>query len=175
MAHIARLAGTNRAYLYRNWASPQALIRQATLHELKRLLHLAREVPGRLPPRCTAVRFVVRAARLLREHPVIGTMARTDPGLMHAAVLRPDTVWHQTGWQWLSEHVTGHLPWGAEQDTVTLAVFTTALPYALVPPQESSDPVADRTEIDRRVSLAAHACLGLPPACPDCAGPPGTD
>jgi AcrR family transcriptional regulator len=170
VTHIARLAGTNRPFLYRNWASTQALVREATLQELKRLLGVAREVPGPLPPSddCLAIRFVVRAARLLREHPVVGAMARTEPSLMHTAVLRPTTLWHRTAWQWLTEHVTRHLPRDIEQDAVALAVLTTALPYALTPPPDSSDPAAERASIDHRLSLSLHACLGLPLGCSDC-------
>ena len=168
VTHIARLADTNRPFFYRNWATPSVLLRDATLRELERLLHIAREVPDPPPqPQCQAVRRVVRAARLLREHPVVGAMARTEPALTYAAVLRPNTVWHQTAWHWLSEHVTGHLPRGTEQDTVTVAVLTTALPYALIPPEASPDPIAERASVDRRLSQAVHACLGLPPACPD--------
>ncbi len=172
MTHIARLARCNRAYLYRNWAGPQALIRNATLTELARLLDVARDVPDPLPPRCLSVRIVVRAARLVREHPAARTMALSSPELVHAAALRPTTVWHRTAWSWLREHVTGHLPRGATQDTVTLAVLTIALPYALTPPPDSPDPAAERQAVDRRVSQALHPCLGLPPECLDCADPP---
>ena len=168
ITHIAQLAGANRPFFYRNWATPHVLLRDATSQELKRLLHLAREVPGPLPPpRCHGVRMVVRAARLLREHPVVAAMARTEPALTYAAVLRPDTPWHRTAQHWLTEHVTAHLPSGTEQDTATLAVLTTALPYALIPPEESPDPAAERAAVDGRLSQALHACLGLPLACPD--------
>ncbi|MFC9914800.1 TetR/AcrR family transcriptional regulator [Streptomyces sp. NPDC127197] len=168
VTHIARLARCNRSYLYRNWAGPQALIRDATVAELARLLHVAREVPGPLPPpHCLEVSFVVRAARLLREHPVARTMALTAPELVHAAVLRPTTVWHDMAWSWLSQHVTGHLPRGATQDMVTLAVLTTALPYALTPPADASD-LSERAEIDARLSTAVHLCLGVSPPCTDC-------
>lgn len=173
VTHVARLARCNRSYLYRNWAGHQVLIRDATLAELRRLLQVACEAPGPLPPpRCLAVRVVVRAARLLREHPATRAMALTAPDLTHAAVLRPTTVWHRTACDWLRRHVTGHLPRGATQDTVTLAVLTTALPYALTPPSEDPDPTAEREAVDHRLSLALHSCLGLPPACPDCAPPP---
>ncbi|MFF4208610.1 hypothetical protein ACFYZE_04385 [Streptomyces sp. NPDC001796] len=173
VTHNARLARCNRSYLYRNWAGPQVLIRDATLAELRRLLQVACEAPGPLPPpRCLAVRVVVRAARLLREHPATRAMALTAPDLVHEAVLRPTTIWHRTTWEWLRRHVTGHLPRGATPDAVTLAVLTTALPYALTPPPEVPDPAAERETVDRRLSLALHCCLGLPPACPDCAAPP---
>ncbi|XUL89113.1 TetR/AcrR family transcriptional regulator [Streptomyces galilaeus] len=166
VTHIARLADSNRQFFYRNWASPQVLLREATLQELKRVLERALEVPSPLPPReCLGVRFVVRAARLLREHPVVAAMARTEPTMTYAAVLRTDTEWHGIARQWLTEHVTPHLPRGTEQDTVTLAVLTTALPYALIPPQEPSE--AERAAVDRRLSQTLHACLGLPPTCPD--------
>ncbi|MGW1159179.1 TetR/AcrR family transcriptional regulator [Streptomyces sp. NPDC002513] len=173
VTHVARLARCNRSYLYRNWAGPQVLIRDATLAELQRLLHAACEAPGPLPPpRCLAVLVVVRAARLLREHPVVRTMALTAPELVHAAVLCPTTVWHRTAWNWLRRHATGHLPAGPTQDAVTLAVLTTALPYALTPPPEIPDPAAEREAVDRRLSPALHSCLGLPPCCPDCADGP---
>jgi hypothetical protein len=111
------------------------------------------------------VLFTVRAARLLREHPVVAAMARTEPALTYAAVLRPDTVWHETASSWLTEHVTAHVPGGAQQATATLAVLTTALPYALIPPLEPSD--AERAAVDERLGQALHACLGLPLDCPD--------
>ncbi|MGV9563165.1 TetR/AcrR family transcriptional regulator [Streptomyces sp. NPDC003480] len=173
VTHIARVARCNRSYLYRNWTGPEVLIRDATLAELRRLLHVAGEVPAPLPPpRCLAVHVVVRAARLLREHPVLRTMALTAPDLVHAAVLRPTTVWHRTAWDWLRRDVTGHLPAGATQDAVTLAVLTTALPYALTPPPDVPDPAAEREAVDRRLSSALHSCLGLPPCCPDGAEDP---
>ncbi|MFI6009737.1 hypothetical protein ACIBAG_13090 [Streptomyces sp. NPDC051243] len=155
MAQIARLADTNRPFLCRNWAGRDALIREATRLEPRRLLFVAREVPDTLPPRCRQVRFVVRAARLLREHPVVGAMARTDPELVHAAILRPVTDWHTTARLWLREHVTGHITAPAERDSATLAVLTTALPYALTP---STNPSA----IDARLSTAVHLCLAVP-------------
>lgn len=167
VTHIARLADSNRQYFYRNWANPQVLLREATLQELKRVLHVALQVPGPLPPpECLGVRFVVRAARLLREHPVVAAMARTEPAMTYAAVLRTDTEWHGIAWQWLSEHVTPHLRGSAERDMVTLAVLTTALPYALIPPEEPPSE-AERAAVDSRLSQALHACLGLPLACPD--------
>jgi len=166
ITHIAKLADTNRQFFYRNWATPRVLLRDATLQELARVLQRALEVPSPLPPpQCQGVRFVVRAARLLREHPVVAAMARTEPALTYAAVLRPDTAWHGTAWQWLTEHVTAHVPGGTERDTVTLAVLTTALPYALIPPEESSED--ERAAVDRRLGQALHACLGLPLTCPD--------
>lgn len=169
VTHIARLADTNRMFVYRNWSSPQALIRDATQAELKRLLQTACEVPGPVPPPgCLSVRIVVRATRLLREHPVVRALALNEPALAHMAVLRPTTVWHDTAWQWLTAHVTAHLPRGAEREAAALAVLTTTLPYALTPPQASPDPAADSTAIDRRLALATHACLGLPPVCPNC-------
>jgi AcrR family transcriptional regulator len=167
MTQIARLADTNRPFLYRNWSGREALIREATRLELRRLLHVAREVSEPLPPRCLQARFVVRAARLLREHPVIGTMARVDPELVHFAILRPVTDWHTTAWFWLREHVTGHITEEAERDRATLAVLTTALPYALTPATNSSDP-EERATIDARLSTAVHACLAAPTPC---AGP----
>ncbi|GAB2804384.1 hypothetical protein GCM10027073_41290 [Streptomyces chlorus] len=168
VTHIARLADTNRPFIYRNWPSAQALVRAATLRELERVLDVARDAPGPLPPpRCHAVRVVVRAARILREHPVVATMARTEPALTHTAVLRLSTVWHDTAWHWLSKHVTGHLPPGAAQDTATLAVLTTALPYALTPPGLPAVP-AERAAVDERLSTALHLCLEASVPCPDC-------
>jgi len=167
VTHIARLADSNRQFFYRNWADPQVLLREATLQELKHVLQRALEVPSPLPPReCLGVRFVVRAARLLREHPVVAATARTEPAMTYAAVLRTDTEWHGTAWDWLTEHVTPHLPRGTERDTVTLAVLTTALPYALIPPEEPPSE-AERAAVDHRLSQALHACLGLPLTCPD--------
>ncbi|MPY62378.1 TetR/AcrR family transcriptional regulator [Streptomyces spongiae] len=172
VTHIARRARCNRSYLYRHWSSTQALIRDATLAELRHVLDVARDVPGPLPPsHCLAPRVVVRAARLVREHPVVRTMAVTDPELTHAAVLRPTTVWHTAAWSWLCRHVTAHLPLGAAQDVATLAVLTTALPYALTPPPDSPDrsgPAAERASIDDRLGASLHLCLGLSAACPDC-------
>ncbi len=167
VTHIARLAGTNRTFLYRNWASPQALFREATLHELGRLLYVAREVAAPLPPRCLEARIVVRAARLVREHPVVRTMARTDPELVHAAILRSATEWHTLAWSWLREHVTGRLPGTVDRDHATLAVLTVALPYALTPPKDHSDP-EERATIDARLSTAVHLCLAPSSPCTDC-------
>ncbi|MET7679129.1 TetR/AcrR family transcriptional regulator [Streptomyces sp. NPDC005423] len=48
VTHIARLADTNRPFIYRNWPTPYVLLRDSTLRELRRVLDLAREVPG--PP-----------------------------------------------------------------------------------------------------------------------------
>lgn len=163
MTQIARLADTNRPFLYRNWIGREALIREATRFELRRLLYVAREVTEPLPPRCLQARFVVRAARLLREHPVIGTMARTDPELVHSAILRPVTDFHTTAWFWLSEHVTGHITEAAERDRTTLAILTTALPYALTPPTNPTVP-DERDTIDARLSTAVHLCLAAPAA-----------
>ncbi|MBA2807873.1 TetR family transcriptional regulator [Streptomyces sp. KM273126] len=42
VTHIARQARCNRSQLYRNWRSTQALIRDATLAELKHVLDVAR-------------------------------------------------------------------------------------------------------------------------------------
>ena len=192
VTHIARLAGTNRPYLYRNWSSPRALLQDATLAELHRLLHVAGDLTDRLPPGCLEVHRVVRAARLLREHPVVRTLARTAPELAHAAVLRPTTVWHRAAWAWLRDDVAGRLPRDT-RDTTVRALLTTALPYALTPPPDAPDPDttkpdttkpgtthpdttrpdtpdpgAARAAVDRRLSQALHPCLGLPADCPHC-------
>ncbi|WP_409470676.1 TetR/AcrR family transcriptional regulator [Streptomyces sp. HC307] len=167
MTQIARLADTNRPYLYRNWASCQRLLQEATRHELRRVLDVACEIVDPLPSPCAEVRLVVCAARLLREHPAVGTMARTDPALVHTAILRPDSAWHTLAWSWLCDHVSGQVVAAADRDTVTLAVLTTALPYALTPPANPSDP-AERTAIDARLSTAVHLCLGVSPPCTDC-------
>ncbi|MGW3493927.1 hypothetical protein [Streptomyces sp. NPDC001020] len=63
-------------------------------------------------------------------------------------------------------------PRGPEQDTTTLAVLTTALPYALTPPPDSPDPTAERASIDRRLGASLHPCLGLPAGCELCTEPP---
>ncbi|MDR3082921.1 MAG: TetR/AcrR family transcriptional regulator [Streptomyces sp.] len=173
VTHIARLADTNRAFIYRNWPDPRVLIRDATLGELKHLLNVARDVPEPVPPPgCLAVHMVVRAARLLREHPVVGALARIEPTHAHMAVLRPNTVWHNTAWHWLTEYVTAHLRLGPEQDTATLAVLTTALPYALTPPPESCDLSPERASVDRRLTASLHPCLGLPAGCSLCTEQP---
>ncbi|MGW3725320.1 hypothetical protein [Streptomyces sp. NPDC000851] len=109
----------------------------------------------------------MRAARLVREHPVVRTVARTDPELVHTAILRPVTDWHAMAWSWLHDHVTGHLTAAAERDSTTWAVLTMALPYALTPPPDSSDP-GERAVIDARLSTAVHLCLGVSPPCTDC-------
>ncbi|MFJ9176706.1 TetR/AcrR family transcriptional regulator [Streptomyces sp. NPDC102360] len=173
ITQIARAADTNRPYLYRNWRDAQSLVRQATLHELKRVLTVACDVRDPAPsPHCLTVQSVVRAARLAREHPVVRTMARTEPALVHSAVLRPTTSWHSMVWHWLTEHVTYHLPRGDAQDAATLLVLTVALPYALTPPTEGTDEAAERTATNVRLASALHAVLGLPTPCPDCTPPP---
>ncbi|NUR00346.1 MAG: helix-turn-helix transcriptional regulator [Streptomyces sp.] len=164
MTQIARLADTNRLFLYRNWAGREALVEQAVRLELRRLLHLAREVREPLPSPCMEARIVVRAARLLREHPVVGTAARTDPELVHTAILRPATELHTTAWFWLSEHVTGHITEPAARERTTLAILTSALPYALTPPADPSD-LSERAAIDDRLNTAVHLCLAAPSPC----------
>ncbi|MFR9798590.1 TetR/AcrR family transcriptional regulator [Streptomyces sp. MS06] len=171
ITHIARLARCDRSYLYRHWGDAGTLLREAALREFHRLLLVAREVPGRLPPpRCLPVLLVLRAARLLREHPVVGALARQEPEAVHAAVLDTGTVWHGTAWEWLCAHVTADLPAGARRDAVTLAVLTAALPYALTPPAaaDAGRAAEARAVVDRRLGLTLHACLGLPPDCLDC-------
>lgn len=166
MTQIARLADTNRPFLYRNWAGREALIEEATRLELKRLLFIAREVTGALPQPCRQAQFVVRAARLLREHPVVATMARTDPELVRSAILRPVTDWHTTAILWLREHVTDHMTAAADRDGTALAVLTTALPYALTPPADPSD-LSERAAIDTRLGRAIHLCLAASSPCPE--------
>lgn len=167
VTHVARLADTNRQYLYRNWRSLDDLFREATLSELDHVLDRAHELPDPLPPRCCVpVHKVVRAARLVREHPVVATLARTAPEVTFAAVLRPTTPWHDLAWRWLFACVAPRLPKGTETEPRLLAVLTAALPYALAPGGES-----DRAAADRRLSLTLHAVLGLPVPCPDCHAP----
>ncbi|NGO41916.1 hypothetical protein [Streptomyces ureilyticus] len=63
-------AATSRQYLYRNWPDFQVLIQKACEAELDRLLDVASCTGGTPPQTSRLPAQIVRAARLLREHPV---------------------------------------------------------------------------------------------------------
>jgi AcrR family transcriptional regulator len=169
IAQIARLAFTNRQFIYRNWPDLTVLFRDACADELDRLLSRAAEVPGTwddpLPPTCHVVAQVVRAARMLREHPVTLATARTSPDLCLTALAWPVTPFHTSALQWVRSSLCT-LYSGRELEALAEALFTVAAPFALVPPT-SSEP-AERARLDGRLRSALHLCLTSSPACTDC-------
>ena len=169
IAQIARLAFTNRQFLYRNWPNPKILFRDACAAELDRLLDRAAEVPGTwdepLPPTCHVIAQIVRAARLLREHPVTQTTARTSPDLCLAALTGPVTPFHGQALQWVRGRLYTLYP-GKDSDTLAEALFTVAAPFALIPPTPPSP--AERTRLDGQLRAALHSCLSTTPACTTC-------
>ncbi|MGW1025022.1 TetR/AcrR family transcriptional regulator [Streptomyces sp. NPDC002577] len=168
LAQVARLAATNRQFLYRNWPSPEALFQDACAMELERLLYLAREVDDAMPPPCLLVAQIVRATRLLREHPVTRATARTSPDLTLAALARRDTSLHHRALNWLLSRLE-ILYVGPDRKALAEALFTVAAPFALVPPP-SHEPT-DRASLDIRLSSALHCCLNIGPACANCQDP----
>ncbi|GAA2625227.1 TetR/AcrR family transcriptional regulator [Streptomyces vastus] len=165
LAEVARRAATNRQYLYRNWPDFQVLIREACEAELDRLLYVASDTGARLPPSCRVPAQIVRAARLLREHPVTHATARTSPDLLLTALARPATALHTRALYWVQARLYEWRP-GTDHSTTARALFTVAAPFALVPPP--SDDPSDRERLNARLSTTLHACLGLTPACSDC-------
>lgn len=165
LAQVARLAATNRQYLYRNWPDFQVLIQKACEAELDRLLYVASDTGGTLPPPCRVPAQIVRAARLLREHPVTHATARTSPDLLLTALTRPATALHTRALYWVQARLYESRP-GTDHSTMARTLFTVAAPFALVPPP--SDDPSDRELLNARLSTALHACLGLAPACSDC-------
>ncbi|MEV5534366.1 hypothetical protein [Streptomyces prunicolor] len=170
IAQIARLAFTNRQFIYRNWPDLTVLFRDACAAELDRVLHRAAEVPGTwddpLPPTCHVIAQIVRAARMLREHPVTLATARTSPDLCLTALAGPVTPFHTSARQWVRSCLyTLHS--GRELEARAEALCTVAAPFALVPPT-SSEP-AERARLDEQLRSALHLCLTSSPACADCA------
>ncbi|GGL06200.1 TetR/AcrR family transcriptional regulator [Streptomyces flaveus] len=165
IAEIARRAATSRQYLYRNWPDFQVLIQKACKAELDRLLDVASCTGGTLPQPCRLPAQLVRAARLLREHPVTRATARTSPDLLLTALTRPTTALHTRALYWVQAGLCISQP-SADHSTTARTLFTVTAPFALVPPPW--DDPSDRELLNTRLSTALHACLGLTPACSDC-------
>ncbi|MFJ5305533.1 TetR/AcrR family transcriptional regulator [Streptomyces sp. NPDC088350] len=169
IAQIARLASTNRQFIYRNWPDPKVLFRDACMAELDSLLHRAAEVPGvgddPMPPTCHVITQIVRAARLLREHPVTQAAARTSPDLCLAALTWPVTPFHERGLQWMRGRLFTLHP-GKDLETLAEALLTVTAPFALIPP--TSPGPAEQARLDSRLHSALHSCLSTTPACTDC-------
>jgi hypothetical protein len=170
IAQIARLAFTNRQFLYRNWPDPKILFRDACAAELDRLLHRAADVPGAgddpMPPTCHVIAQIVRAARLLREHPVTQATARTSPDLCLAALAGPVTPFHVRALHWVQGRLCTLHSGGTDLETLAEALFTVAAPFALIPPASPSP--AERARLDRQLRSALHSCLSTTPACTNC-------
>ncbi|MBA4864828.1 hypothetical protein H1V43_26465 [Streptomyces sp. PSKA54] len=168
LAHVARLAGTNRQFLYRNWPRTSNLVRQACEGELRRVLHAAAEVGDPFPPLCLAVEQVVRAARLIREHPVTEAAARTAPDLLLKSLTGPATPLHTQALHWLYERLDV-LRFHKDLESTGRLILTVAAPFALLPPTPKSRD--ERTRLDTRLRSALHACLSPAPPCTACAPP----
>lgn len=171
IAQIARLALTNRQFLYRNWPKPENLFRDACAAELNRILSVAADTEatgtgdGPTPPSCHVIAQIVRAARLLREHPVTEATARTSPDLCLAALAGSATPLHLRALHWLRGRLyTLHS--GGDLEIMADALLTIATPFALIPP--ASPGPAERTRLDTQLCSALHSCLSSPPACTSC-------
>jgi len=161
LAEVARRAATSRQYLYRNWPDFQVLIQKACEAELGRLLDVASCTGGTLPQPSRLPAQIVRAARLLREHPVTRATARTSPDLLLTALTRPTTTLHTRALYWVQEGLYLWRP-GRDHSDLARTLFTVTAPFALVPPP--TDDLSDRELLDTRLSTALHSCLGLDPA-----------
>ncbi|WP_406382423.1 TetR/AcrR family transcriptional regulator [Streptomyces sp. NBC_01618] len=196
MALAARIAETDRQLLYRNWPDRQVLVREAAESELQRVLFVASDLLSEQEGVCQVAEMIVRAARMVREHPVTRTTARTDPDLLRNALLDMDTRLHGRARYWLEglfpEPLARTLPpmyWLRD------VLLTIAAPFALTPPEEphtdsgpadsshadysrpdTSRPDTSRTNtsrtntsraaLDRRLRVTLHVCLGAAPDCP---------
>ncbi|WP_329219576.1 hypothetical protein OG352_23615 [Streptomyces sp. NBC_01485] len=157
IAQIARLADTNRQFLYRNWPDQRVLILKACTAELDRLLQRASNAGYELSPPCMLVAQIVRAARLVREHPVMVATARTNPDLLLSALTHPDTSLHLRALLWLQNRLYVRYPGMAEREPMSWTLLAMASPFALAPPPSHAP--TDRTVLDARLSLYLHTCL----------------
>ncbi|WP_306318443.1 MULTISPECIES: hypothetical protein [unclassified Streptomyces] len=163
---VARLAGTDRQFLLRNWPDRHKLHLAAVKGELQRLLRVAAELAdfSDMPPSaCLAVRQIVRAARLVREHPVTAATARTEPGLLHAALLQAPGPLHNIALSWITG---GPLVQQAREtrDFGALAqlMFAVALPFALTPGS------GEREAHNARLARLLHTCTTGTAVCSHC-------
>lgn len=172
MALAARIAETDRQLLYRNWPDRQVLIHEATERELQRVLFVAGDLVSEQEGVCRVAEQIVRAARTVREHPVTRTTARTDPDLLRSALLDMDTRFHGRARYWLGNLFPGplartipHMHWLPD------ILLTIAAPFALAPPEEPHTD-SERSDLDWRLRVTLHLCLGAAPDCPCAATSP---
>ncbi|MEU9617716.1 TetR/AcrR family transcriptional regulator [Streptomyces sp. NPDC098085] len=137
MALAARIAETDRQLLYRNWPDRHVLVREAAEGELQRVLFAAGDLLSEQEDVCQVIEKIVRAARMVREHPVTRTTARTDPDLLRSALLDMDTRLHGQARYWLEslfpEPLARTLP---RMYWLRDVLLTIAAPFALTPPED---------------------------------------
>ncbi|MFE7106195.1 hypothetical protein ACFU98_12455 [Streptomyces sp. NPDC057575] len=172
LALVARLAETDRQLLYRNWPDRNVLVRECADHELQRVLFVAGNLRSEQEGLCRVAEKIVRAARMVREHPVTRATARTDPDLLRGALLSYDTRLHGRARHWLNDL----FPWQLARSIPNLrllsdVLLTVAAPFALTPPEEPHTD-SERSELDARLRITLHLCLGIAPDCPCAATPP---
>ncbi|MEV8451425.1 hypothetical protein AB0467_02180 [Streptomyces sp. NPDC052095] len=174
IALAARLAETDRQFLYRNWPDREALVREAVVDELQQVLFLVSERRSEQEELCRIAGRLVRAARAVREHPVTRTTIRTDPDLLRGALLDQETPLHAHARRWLADQFPGPLERTIPHvRLVRDTLLTLAIPFAFTLAEEPHTE-AESDLLDARLRIALHLCLGLAPDCP-CAVPARAD
>ncbi|MCX3060767.1 hypothetical protein [Streptomyces beihaiensis] len=170
---VAERAGTDRQFLRRNWPDRARLHHDAVANELRRLLSVASELADfsdNPTDACFSIRVIVRAARMVREHPVTRATARTAPDLLRSAFLHTDTGLHGVAWEWFQRlPVARRAPFDRDVLALTQLLFTVSLPYALTPDDVPIAGEETRKELDSRLDSALHMFLRRTPRCPACA------
>ncbi|MFJ2877842.1 hypothetical protein ACIPJN_11000 [Streptomyces sp. NPDC086796] len=172
LALAARLADTDRQLLYRNWPDRNALVRESVESELQRVLFIASDLCSEQEGLCRVAEKIVRAARMVREHPVTRATARTDPDLLRGALLGGDTQMHGWARYWLVGLFPRPSAWTPQHLRLLPDILLgVAAPFALTPPEEPHTD-SERSQLDTRLRITLHLCLGIAPDCPCAPTPP---
>lgn len=110
MDDVARSGKLARVTLYKHFPGKQEVLEAAMLFELRRLLAQVESVlHAQDDPEDSLVEGFVTAIRLLREHPVIAHLLRTEPEALMPHLIGPSAI-TEAAQRWASEQVSALAP-----------------------------------------------------------------
>ena len=146
VADVAKRAGLSRPTVYKRFPSKDELVRATVEREIRTIVgQVLAAIEGITDPRETIATGLLAALRIVREHPLLDRVVRTEPELLVPLLTTDDALIMRTVRQPVERILSAELP---DLDTVTTRRMADVgarllVSYALSAPDDPPDVVAD--------------------------------
>jgi len=146
VADVAKRAGLSRPTVYKRFPSKDELVRATVEREIRTIVgQVLAAIEGITDPRETIATGLLAALRIVREHPLLDRVVRTEPELLVPLLTTDDALIMRTVRQPVERILSAELP---DLDTVTTRRIADVgarllVSYALSAPDDPPDVVAD--------------------------------
>ena len=146
VADVAKRAGLSRPTVYKRFPSKDSLVRAAVEREIRTIVgQVLAAIEGITDPRETMATGLLAALRIVREHPLLDRVVRTEPELLVPLLTTDDALIMRAVRQPVERILSAELP---DLDTVTTRRIADVgarllVSYALSAPDDPPEVVAD--------------------------------